>query len=58
MNALLPPTGTDYGMLFVRRGWRIIGIRRSWWPNLKAFLWWGPRNPKTGKLLPPGVWAY
>lgn len=51
------------GMIFAwdvsRNGWpKNISVRPCWWRNLKAFLWWGPRNPRTGKLLPPGTWAY
>ena len=52
----------SYGMIFCwryRNGKRtFLGIRPCWAANLRAFLWWGPRNPRTGKLLPPGVWCY
>ena len=53
---------THSAMLFTweyRKGrWHWTGFRTHWWANLKAFLWWGPRHPLTGRLLPPGTWTY
>lgn len=63
---VLPPRAVydhdHHAMLFswrIRNGKRrLLGIRPCWFTNLRAFLWWGPVNPKTGKKLPPGVWCY
>ncbi len=56
------PDHDHYAMIFVWRvrggKRRLHGVRECWAANLRTFLWWGPRDPETGKLLPPGVWCY